>query len=102
MINFYEKSALKINKYKNIDHFLDQLSINENHIENINTPLLLIHARDDPIVSYKAVPKNKLQENKNIVYAETQFGAHVCWFTGNKNPQRWYPKPTMEFFESVL
>jgi len=61
----------------------------------------VLHAKDDPIAVRKSIPIETLKENPNIIYAETNRGGHLCWFTGFR-PKRWYSKPTVEFLDKVL
>ena len=84
---FHEIFTAKVFGYKNAREYFRAAKINKNHIENIKIPTFLLHARDDPITTIKCVPVEELKQNKHIVYAETKYGGHVCWFFGSK-PKR--------------
>jgi len=51
-------------------------------VKNVQIPLLILHANDDPLVPTHVVPKEAIKQNKYIVYAETQKGGHVAWLSG--------------------
>ncbi|ODV59402.1 alpha/beta-hydrolase [Ascoidea rubescens DSM 1968] len=66
-------------------------------IPKIRTPLLIINAKDDPIVGDKAIPRKEVVKNPYIVLCVSDYGGHLGWFTmGNK---RWYAKPVSNFFK---
>lgn len=61
---------------------------------------LLMISKDDPIVSYNAMPHDAISENKNIKFVTTEKGGHLCWFEGII-PKRWYPKPVLNYIRSL-
>jgi predicted alpha/beta-fold hydrolase len=69
-------------------------------VNNIKIPLLIIQAKDDPVVEYNGIPKNLSSENQTIV-AITQSGGHIGWIEGIFNLRRWYIKPVLEFLNTV-
>lgn len=77
-------------KHNSLEDYVNTLKITDEHVENVKTPLLCLHAKDDPIAAHTAVPTKKIEQNPNMILAETAHGAHICWFEG-LNPKRWYP-----------
>jgi len=50
-------------------------------MEHVACPLLLIAARDDPLI--QPVPYAEIRANKRIVLAETEGGGHIGWAGGS-------------------
>lgn len=61
---------------------------------------LLMVSKDDPIVSYKAMPHDAIIENNSIKFVATEKGGHLCWYEG-MIPKRWYPKPVLNYIRSL-
>eukprot|EP00808_Paulinella_micropora_P020912 g32063.t1 len=57
----------------------------EKFISGIGISTLVLHARDDPVVSNAHVRWRKLWANKHVITAHTKRGGHVSWFEG------WFP-----------
>jgi len=57
---------------------------------NLATPLLLLHARDDPIVPYESVLADRVAEHDRVVLVTTASGGHTGWPRG-RDPRvaRW-------------
>ena len=79
---FHEMFTVKLYNHKDCAEYFATTKIEDSHIESVKVPLLMLHARDDPIAPFKAVPVEKLEKNPNIILAETNRGGHLCWFTG--------------------
>jgi len=95
---FHESFTVKAFKCKDSYELLDTLLITKDLIQNIKIPTLILHAKDDPIVTSRLLPKEDIVRNDKLILAETSRGGHICWFSGMK-PKRWYPKPVVEFLE---
>ena len=55
----------------------------------IQTPLLIIHAKDDPFMTDEVIPEVTTLPH-NIEYQLTEFGGHVGFVGGTlKHPQMW-------------
>ncbi len=58
-------------------------------LPQITTPLLIIHAKDDPFMTAEVIP-NLHQLPDNIDYQLTEHGGHVGFVSGSlKHPQMW-------------
>lgn len=71
-------------------------------VKNIKIPFLALHAKDDPIVSYLAVPREEFERNEYMVLALTNTGGHVGFFRGCFPPKRWFQVPCIEFLSQCL
>jgi len=80
--DFHKEFTVKIHNHKDVDDYLSTFKILDSHIKNVDIPLLILHAKDDPISTYRSIPVGTLKSNPNIIFAETRRGGHVCWFTG--------------------
>lgn len=85
--SFHDSLTVKVYNYKDSYELFGTLLVTKEMIQNIKVPTLVLHAKDDPIVTVKDIPKEEISKNNNIILAETSRGAHICWFTGLK-PKR--------------
>lgn len=69
---------------------------------NIRIPFLALHAQDDPIVSYLAVPRQEFEKSEYLVMALSKTGGHVGFFSGHFPPKRWFQVPCVEFLSQCL
>ncbi|EAS02012.2 alpha/beta hydrolase family protein (macronuclear) [Tetrahymena thermophila SB210] len=98
---YHEQLSIKLFNYSSVDEYFEKSMVKSEQLLNIKCPSLLLHSKDDPIVTYECIPQDILRKNPFIIQADTENGAHNCWFTGIK-PERWYPKPVIQFFEVLL
>mmetsp|Transcript_882 Transcript_882/g.796 ORF Transcript_882/g.796 Transcript_882/m.796 type:complete len:98 (+) Transcript_882:417-710(+) len=68
---FHSKFSVKLYNHKDVKEYFSSALIEDQHIEGINVPFLIINARDDPIAVHHSIPVDKLKENPNIIFAET-------------------------------
>lgn len=97
---FHSSITIKILGYETTDHLFEKYSIDAEMISKLDINTLLMVAKDDPIVSYKAMPHHEIKENKKIKFIATEKGSHLCWYEGII-PKRWYPKPTLNYLRSL-
>jgi len=75
---------------------------NHRHIHQIRRPLLIINAKDDPIVLN--LPSIELDEGYSVLVL-TRGGGHLGWFDhalgSTKGPQRWVRKPVLEWLKAT-
>lgn len=69
---------------------------------DVNIPVFVLGACDDPIVCYKGVPLEELKANPNIIVLDTSVGGHLSWFSGVRNPERWYHKPVIQYLNAII
>ena len=65
-------------------------------------PTLVLHSKDDPIVSVDCVPIDECLANPNIIIALTRRGGHVCYFSEVDGGKRWYAQASSEFLKTTL
>lgn len=54
-------------------------------LANTKTPLLVVHAIDDPIAIYEVTLADKIANTENVILLATKHGGHIGW------PQGWLP-----------
>lgn len=84
---FHKTFTMKMYGHKDIEDYFKTMRIHKSHIDGVQTPMLIVHAKDDPICAHKSVPVKTLASNPNIIVAETNRGGHMCWISGLK-PER--------------
>lgn len=97
---FHSRITAKILGYDSADYLFQQYSINGEMISKLNVNTLLMVSKDDPIVSYKAMPHDQIKGNQNIKFVATEKGGHLCWYEGII-PKRWYPRPTLNYLRQL-
>lgn len=99
--DYHSLFTVKLYGHKDVREYFSQTKVCDSHVSNVKVPMLVLHARDDPIATHKSIPIDKLKQNPNIIYAETSHGGHLGWFTGFR-ARRWYSEPTIEYLDKVL
>ena len=67
-------------------------------VADVSIPMLVAHARDDPIVPMEAIPLSTLKENKNIITMITTMGGHTGWLQGlNPMGPSWFDDVALEW-----
>ena len=97
--HFHEQFSIKLFGYETVEEYMKASSITIEMLDKIQIPVLILNSKDDNISIRSEAHIEAITRNENILYAETEKGGHVCWFTG-ANPTRWYPKPTIQFLKS--
>jgi predicted alpha/beta-fold hydrolase len=59
---------------KSFDQFMKESS---GQIENLKTPLLIIHSKDDPVCPYENIPLDKIDHPHHIYLSD--YGGHMGW-----------------------
>lgn len=93
----HQELSCKVFGEDDTEKLFDKYRITGEHLERIETPTLIMQAQDDPICSVEKVLKEDIKKNRNLFYAETNVGAHICWL--NSGGVSEYPKP---FYDQVL
>jgi len=71
------------------------------HLHNIAVPLLVLHAKDDPVTPECCLPRAAMRENPWITLAVTAYGGHIGWTKGN-NPlgSSWADALVLKFIQA--
>jgi predicted alpha/beta-fold hydrolase len=74
----------------------------QSYLKTIQTPTLLIHAKDDPMLSKQAIP-NSGQISDYVKLAVSELGGHVGFISGNNpfKPQFWLERIVPHYFSSL-
>ena len=84
------------NGFDGADHYYAESS-GLRYLEGIDTPTLLIHARDDPWIPAKAYTGFDWTQNRRLVPALPTSGGHVG-FHGKDSQVAWHDRRIVEFF----
>jgi len=87
---------------ENINHFATPA---RTLVSEIATTLLMVHAKDDTMVSYSdCVDWNEVKENKNIITVTTKRGGHIGFheWKGFISGLSWAENMALDFVSSVL
>ncbi|CEP00380.1 AB hydrolase-1 domain-containing protein [Plasmodiophora brassicae] len=75
------------------------LSSSLHFLEDVDCPLLLLNARDDPFLGGE-IPYEMCQRNPNLMLAVTERGGHVAWTTGVL-PRSWMLETTLQYLSAL-
>lgn len=82
IIDFIENFNIHLYNVNNIDEYIDNASFS---INNIDIPLLILHAKDDPICPYSDIPLDEIKKKSNISLIATDSGGHLGWINYTEN-----------------
>lgn len=102
MLDFDNKVTAPLNGFENAEHYY-QASSGINVLKQINTPCLIIHAKDDPFISHQHVTSiDSLPEN--IIFEVSDYGGHVGFLSSEKlfKPQYWLDTKVPQFVQDFL
>jgi len=72
-------------------------------LPQINIPLLLLNALDDPIVDQRLIPLDLPEKNPNVILVTTEYGGHLSWCEGVHWPtSHWHERFALEYFDGLL
>lgn len=66
---------------RDVNEYHERASVHTS-VANITRPLLVVHARDDPVVPVASLPLKELAANPNIITAITRHGGHMGYTSG--------------------
>jgi predicted alpha/beta-fold hydrolase len=73
------------------------------YLKDIATPTLIIHAKDDPMLSIKAVPSSQ-DVSKHVTLRISEKGGHVGFISGNNpfKPVYWLEQVVPNYFKQCV
>lgn len=74
-------------------YYRDSSSVD--NLLKVRIPVLVVHAKDDPIAVDEAVPYDEVMANPYIFMTVTEGGGHLSWFEWGGG--RWFTKPIANF-----
>jgi uncharacterized protein len=100
--NFYtfdHNVTAAIHGFESADDYYSRSS-SKQFLKNINIPTLIIHSKDDPFMTKKAIPIER-ELSPSITLELTEHGGHVGFIYGNTpfSAKYWIEKRLVEFFK---
>lgn len=84
MANHYKESAISL-------------------VDNVQVSTLVLHARDDPVVSFDHIDWNRVAQNRHIIRLTTRRGGHCSWYEGMLPfGATWADRVSSNFISAVL
>ena len=73
------------------------------HLDKVETTLLLLHAEDDPVVTSEHTNWSRVESNRHVIVAHTQRGGHCSWYESFAPFETtWGDRVALNFFSAVL
>ncbi|RNC78318.1 YheT family hydrolase [Piscirickettsia salmonis] len=89
-----EEVTAPIHGFHSAAHYYQSCS-SQQFISAIQTPTLIIHAKDDPMIPLSCIPKQFPTACQTEIY---DHGGHVGFLSGRYLPQRWLEKRLLHWF----
>ncbi len=100
--DYDEKITTKLWGYQTVHEYYDEASC-KHVLDNIQIPLLVLQALDDPIIPRDVIPWNKVMSNPNIILAATDIGGHIAWLQGwNPANENFADLVSVEYVHNIL
>ncbi|KID55401.1 alpha/beta hydrolase [Pseudoalteromonas luteoviolacea] len=99
---FDDRVTAPLHGFKGAEDYYAQAS-SQPYLSLIETPTLLIHAEDDPMLSTQAIPL-ETQTSAQVKLAVSSKGGHVGFIAGNNplKPIYWLEKVVPEYIHSLI
>ncbi|MDK1290645.1 hydrolase [Pseudoalteromonas umbrosa] len=99
---FDDRVTAPLHGFKGAEDYYAQAS-SQPYLGLIETPTLLIHAEDDPMLSKQAIPLAE-QVSKQVKLAVSSKGGHVGFIAGNNpfKPVYWLEKVVPDYIHSLI
>jgi len=98
---FDEIYTAKVNGFKSAQDYYEKSSARQ-FLKDIQTPTLIIHAKDDPFMSPEIIPA-KEEVSLHVELEIYENGGHVGFVNGSLfKPEYWLEKRVSEYFEIFL
>jgi hypothetical protein len=84
MANHYKESAISL-------------------VDNVQVSTLVLHSKDDPVVSFDHIDWNRVSKNRHIIRLTTRRGGHCSWYEGMLPfGATWADRVSSNFISAVL
>lgn len=88
--------------YSSADHYYNEASCTR-VLHNVRVPLLLISARDDPVVNEEGIPIKQTMESEYIMMVLSEMGGHLGFLEGWwPKEQNWCDRLVVRFFTEMI
>jgi predicted alpha/beta-fold hydrolase len=92
LFEFDREVTLKVFGYATVGEYHRDASSIDNLLK-VRVPVLVLHAKDDPIAVNEAVPYDEVKANPYVFMAVTDRGGHLSW---EQLGGRWFAKPVSD------
>jgi predicted alpha/beta-fold hydrolase len=99
---FDNQLTAPLHGFKNAEDYYQQASAKP-YLKHITTPTLIIHAKDDPMLSIKAVP-DRQDVSEHVTLRISEKGGHVGFISGNNpfKPIYWLEQVIPDYFTHII
>ncbi|XP_077991419.1 monoacylglycerol lipase ABHD2-like [Glandiceps talaboti] len=106
LLHIDENFTRKMACYNSVEDFYRGAS-SCSYIPNIQIPLMVLNAEDDPLIPLKAydIPKKHAQTVNNSIFVTTKHGGHLGYFEGGvvfSNTVTWLDRVIIEYLDAVV
>ena len=95
-----EAATCPLQGYANASEFYEAVTPRP-HLSKIGIPTLLVHAEDDPVISYTTMPFQDLRRNPRLYVAVTKRGGHIGWGSGGLGAGAWTDAMAAHFVQAT-
>lgn len=102
LYEFDEKITAPLHGFSSADDYYHQASSRQ-YLRKISVPTLILHAKDDPLMSQDTIPKHE-ELSAQVILELSEAGGHVG-FVGGKypwNPEYWLEERVPRFLQDYL
>lgn len=71
-------------------------------LEKIDSPVLLINAKDDPFLTPECFPYDIAEKSRSLFFEAPSNGGHVGFISFDKNGYYWHENRAVEFIEEIM
>ncbi|WP_404341980.1 hydrolase [Pseudoalteromonas mariniglutinosa] len=99
---FDNQLTAPLHGFSNAEDYYQQASAKP-YLKTIATPTLIVHAKDDPMLSIKAVPTRQ-DVSEHVTLRISEQGGHVGFISGSNpfKPVYWLEKIVPEYFQQLI
>lgn len=94
LYEFDDQVTAPLHGFKNAEHYYDSCS-SAFFIEEIKSPVLVIHSKSDPLYPYHLTPMSGLLQNPHLTSCIVDHGGHVGFWSSSPH---WLEKNIIAFF----
>jgi hypothetical protein len=98
--SFHERYTVPLHGFHSIDDFYDQSTCDQ-FIPQLGHPVLVVNAKNDPLLGIKCYPFDLARESKHFFLETPAVGGHVG-FTSAVGKYSWMEQRAMDFIKEVI
>ena len=97
LYDFDDQITSRIHGFDDAEDYYHQCS-GKRFLGEVETPTLLIHAKNDPMCALETMPRDVVEQNPNLYPLITHSGGHVGFWS---QPNGWLRETVLDFFSNV-